>query len=181
MLYTSFRLHVGTVVRSHGLAGAVKVRLFDSHSDALLHAKRLLLRLKQTTTSQDRLFSFRLVGETLPGQGLIHLQGVSDRNQAELWRNAEVWIDPADLPPLEPDECYLSDLVGFTVDADGKPIGSVTGIEHWGTQSYLVIEGPTVHQALLPAIPAFLQQIDRSQHKIVATVPEGLWEISTKP
>jgi 16S rRNA processing protein RimM len=74
---------------------------------------------------------------------------------------------------LEPGEYLDADLIGLRlIDASGKLLGEVVGIEHFPAQDCLVV-GP--QRALVPMVKAFIGAIDLEARTIaVGDLPEGL-------
>lgn len=173
----AFSIHIGMVGHAHGLNGATKVRLFDASSDVLVHAKQLFVVLSGVRSPVvNRACSFRLL-RPAGGAQVILLEGCTSRDDAEALQGAEVWVDPADLPPLDANEFYLTDLVGYEAYSGAEPVGRITEIQHLAGQSFFVIDGVRVKGALVPAMLPFLQHIDPQLKTMTLDVPEGFWEL----
>lgn len=117
------RLEIGRIGAPHGLTGEVRVSLHFSGSDALFQAKRVWL----VTESGAREYAVASVRPHTRAV-LLMLEGVADRNAAETLRGARVEVERSLLPPLEPGEYYLVDLIGSEVFAPEGRIGEVIGI-----------------------------------------------------
>ena len=61
------------------------------------------------------------------GSGLVaSFKEIPDRNVAETMNGATIWVDKANLPTLDDDEYYWSDLVGLTViNEAGENLGVI--------------------------------------------------------
>lgn len=61
------------------------------------------------------------------GSGLVaSFKEIPDRNVAETMNGATIWVDKSNLPALDDDEYYWSDLVGLTViNEDGENLGVI--------------------------------------------------------
>lgn len=57
---------------------------------------------------------------------LAKIDGVGDRNAADLLRGTELYVDRDRLPEPDEDEFYYADLIGLdAVSTDGTALGSV--------------------------------------------------------
>jgi 16S rRNA processing protein RimM len=162
-------LEIGFVERAHGLRGELRVRLHFIGSDALDDAERL------TLCKGQRRQEFEIVAQRRAAAAyLVQLTGVASREEAEKWRGATVEVERAALPPLEPGEYYLADLVGATVrDAEGE-IGVVTDIAMHPTVDSVLITTPAGLVLEQPLVDAWLLSVDTAAQVIVLKSRDGL-------
>ncbi len=111
------------------------------------------------------------------GAPIFKFRGVDSISAAEALRGAEVCIPAAERVPLEPDEYFQSDLIGFEVrDVDsGRAIGRVTGWEEYGGPALLAIDGGRL---LIPFVKAICPEIDPEARVIRALLPAGLEDLA---
>ncbi len=91
----------------------------------------------------------------VPRAYLVKLRGVDDRNAAEALHGATVSVPRSVLPPLEPGEYYLIDLIGAKVLGPEGEIGEVTGIVSHPTVDVIVLrlaDGTSAEQPLFRAL-----------------------------
>lgn len=111
---------VGKLFSAHGIRGALKFGSFTENPDTLFKLKPLYCGENPVVIKKA-------------GQGLLAIEGVTDRTQAETFRNRELWVYRDQLPPPKENEYYIEDLIGFKVlDADSETIGSVVAFHHYG-------------------------------------------------
>jgi 16S rRNA processing protein RimM len=92
---------------------------------------------------------------------IAHLDGVDDREAAAALTNAEVRIARAALPPLEPGEYYIEDVVGCAVETeDGRALGVVRGTIWNGAHDVATVEGADGREHLIPLVPDFVLNVD---------------------
>ncbi len=73
---------------------------------------------------------------------------------------------------LGPGEFFDADLVGLRlVDASGRELARVTGVEHYPAQDCLIVEPGA---RLVPMVRAFVGRIDLEAGTIETTLPPGL-------
>jgi len=164
------RLEIGRIGAPHGLAGEVRVALHFAGSDALFAAERVWL----VSDAGER--EVAVVGVRPHGRAmLLLLEGVSDRNAAELLRGTRVEVERALLPPLEPGEYYLVDLIGAAVfDADGARIGEVIGIATHPTTDAIQVklkDGRVGEQALTAP---WVTRVDAEAKRIELATLDGM-------
>jgi len=157
------RLEVGYVARAHGLSGELRVHLHAADSTTLLEVDRVTIGGRERVVVASR---------PTTGAVLLTIDGVDDRDAAEALRGQTVEVDRAAVT-LEADEYLLADLPGCTVvDEDGVEIGVVKEVLT-GPQPILVIHGGG-HERLLPAVPAFVHQVDTAARRVIVELPEDL-------
>ena len=172
------RFPVGYVAGVHGIAGALRIKLFDADSDAVAAGRTIELWREDTLLRTVSVVSANEVPGK-PGLRRVQLDEIGNRNDAEALKGCEVRVDRDALPPLSDDEYYLADLVGAhvqeIVDGVARSLGEVTGISSNGVQDLLEIrwhdDDGTAHEWLLPALPQFI--VELGQRRLVVDVPPG--------
>ena len=71
---------------------------------------------------------------------IAKINGYDDRNAAETLRGTELFIGRSDLPQLNDNEYYQTDLIGMTVNQRGNIIGRVSCIQNYGAGDILEME-----------------------------------------
>ena len=127
------KILVGKIVAPQGIRGEVRVQTYT----------QIPSDLKTLKVHGDKLTdgSFHFV-RALPSSSVIiaRIDGVNDRNAAELLRNTELFINRADLPKLKDGEYYQCDLIGMRVIRDGITIGFVDNIQNYGGGDILELD-----------------------------------------
>jgi 16S rRNA processing protein RimM len=104
--------------------------------------------------------------------------GITQRDQAEAMAGWGVFIAKQDLPPLEADTYYWSDLIGMAVyTAEGEYLGAIEQIIPTGANDVYVVKTPAGHavkEILLPAIASVILDIDVAGRRMQVQLPEGL-------
>ncbi len=160
---------VGEIVASFGILGQVKMLALMDEPAALIKLPFVTLHFpseKNRPAQQVRVLSVR----KQKGAVLLSLDGVTDRNAAETLRGAHVLIAPDELPPLEPDTYYERDLLGLQVITDaGADLGPIEKVLFYPAND--VYETPL---ALIPAVEAFIVQVDLPAKKMIVRDVPGL-------
>jgi 16S rRNA processing protein RimM len=166
----SERVEIGYVARAHGVRGELRVVLHNPTSEALDAASAVWL-------GEER---FELKhGRAVDGAWLLTLDGLDDRDRAEALKGRTLSV-PREALGLEPGEFILMDLVGCHVFLpDGTRWGAIVDIDV-GPQDRLVIHDGD-NERLLPAVDAFMVEIDIEAGRVVVDPPEGLPEERIRP
>jgi 16S rRNA processing protein RimM len=164
------KLPFGRLGRPHGVRGEIALRPFNSGGTGLegteLPAPVQLVRDKDRR--EMTMVSARLANDLY----LVRLEGIETRDQAAVLTNFELWLPRAALPPLDPDEFYVEDLIGCTVvDLEGRARGTVRASFWNGAQDVLTVEGPD-GEVLVPAVAEFLREVDLDARRLVVDLHE---------
>ncbi len=105
---------------------------------------------------------------------LITLEGVEDRDAAEVLNGDELCMQRTDLPDLPEGWYWESDLVGLLVeDRQLGQIGKAVGLEQLGAQSVLVVEkaAPEGGRVQIPWVEALVRDVNLDGNKIQVDLP----------
>jgi 16S rRNA processing protein RimM len=161
-------LALGVLGRPHGVRGEL---VFRPHNPAGVRLEELDLPLAVQLRNRDggsqpaQIVAARAFG----GEGsLVRLGGIDDRDQAARFTNSEVHVPRESLPPLEPGEFYVADLIGCRVqDVAGQDRGVVRQAYWNGSQDVLEIRDQAGNELLIPAAGDFLREVDVAARRLV--------------
>ena len=115
---------VGKIVAPQGVRGEVRVQTYtatpvDMKDDGAFHFVR-----------------------AVPSSSVIiaRIDGVNDRNAAEMLRGVELFINRDDLPVPGAGEYYQADLIGMRVLRDGVEIGRIAGFQNFGAGDIIELD-----------------------------------------
>jgi len=124
---------IGKIVAPQGVRGEVRVQTYTAAPTDLktlsVHSAKL----------SDGAFHFV---RAVPASSVIiaRIDGVNNRNDAELLRGVELFINRDDLPALPDGEYYHADLIGMRVVRAGAQIGIVDDIQNYGGGDILELD-----------------------------------------
>jgi 16S rRNA processing protein RimM len=111
------------------------------------------------------------------GKFIIGFKGCDDINLIEPFLGNEVCLKRGQLPGLEADEYYWSDLIGLQVFTDeGTLLGKIADIFETGSSDIYVVRGGD-REYLIPAIADVIKTVDPPGGKIVITPLDGLLDL----
>lgn len=167
---------VGRVRKAHGLRGEIVVEPVTTEPAAVFVAGRVVLlgdadgelRADASTYTIRRASPFK-------GGWIVALDGLTDRNESELWRERYLFAPFADLRPLADDEVYQHELLGMRVALDsGEPVGEVAALYDLPQGLTLEVQRPGKEVALVPYRSAIVTRVDPANRLLVLDPPDGL-------
>jgi 16S rRNA processing protein RimM len=160
-------LILGRVAGPRGVRGELKVTLrgVDPHWAA---------DLRQVILGEAAI-AFRVIGARFfNGHLLLRLEGIEDRNEAEVWRGALVSVTRDAAPRLGPGEYYARDIVGVRVVTEaGEVLGQLAEVLATGANDVYVVRGDE-GELLLPAIADVVRSVDLDGGVMTVRLLEGL-------
>ena len=170
------RVVLGRVVGAHGVRGTLRVAVSGDDRVHLLDAPTVELSFEaRDPTRPRRRFAVRSASAGRPGEVRLGLEGVDDRDAAEALRGALVLGEAARLPALAPGEHYWYELIGCEVETvAGAPVGRVREIWETGAHDVLVVEDRDGREHLIPAVDAFVKEVDRAARRVRIEPVPGL-------
>lgn len=160
---------IGEILRPHGVAGEVKV--YPLTTDARRFAK-----LKNVVISGGPgKRSIEIRGARLAdGFVYLHLQGIDSMDEAEKLRGFKIYIDRAEVPPLE-EGWYYFELEGMQVFEAGVCLGTLVQILETGANDVYVVRGDK-GEICVPALKNVVINVDVPGRRMDVTLPPGLLE-----
>ena len=158
-------VEIGWVLKAHGVRGHVVVRTHNPRSQTLVRGLEVALegeagrrwaRIRSTATSG--------------GDLRLRLAGVDDRDAAEALKGLKVLVREGDLPTPDADEHYVRDLIGMEVRSpEGAHLGTLDGVFDAPGHDVYVIRSEAHGEVLVPAVAAYVAEIDVERRVIVLT------------
>jgi len=163
---------LGVIGRAHGVRGLVRVTSHTANPADLTSYGPL-------TDAKGRRFLLRWRGEAIAEVSELRDGGavkVTDRTVAEGLTNTRLFIDRAQLPPVEDDdEFYLSDLIGLPAfSPDGAKLGHVAIVHDYGAGTSLEIERLAGPSLIVPFTKACVPEVDIASGRVTVVSPEVL-------
>jgi 16S rRNA processing protein RimM len=163
---------VGEIVRPHGLAGAVKVRATTDAPQRFSLLEKVLLQ-RDGRPLGEYLIERLQIGNN---EVFVKFHSVNDRNQAETLRGASVMIPVTARLPAPAGEFYHSEIIGLPAyTAAGESLGAIVDIETFPAHDVWVIRHGN-QARLIPAVKAFIKEVDLQNRRVVITPIDGLLE-----
>jgi|PlaIllAssembly_1097288.scaffolds.fasta_scaffold31722_2 16S rRNA processing protein RimM len=164
---------VGKIIDTHGIKGQLKVHSYSGNADSLGSARSVTLKSPSGVLTEFALKGFK----PNVGKFIISLGGHDDINQVLPLLGYEICLKRGQLPDLDEDEYYWSDLIGLSVvTEDGTMLGKIADIFETGSNDVYVVRGGE-REHLIPAIADVIKEIDPAGGKVVIVPLDGLLDL----
>ncbi|WP_208350811.1 ribosome maturation factor RimM [Pseudaestuariivita rosea] len=169
------RVCVGAIAGAFGVQGEVRLKSFCADPQAIFD-------YNLTDETGDRAFTAKL-SRPIKNGFAARLSGVGTKEQADDLRGLRLYADRADLPALDDDEYYHTDLIGMEVlDTGGTSLGRVKSVLNHGAGDLLEIHAPGQRTTvLLPFTKEAVPTVDLPTRRIIADPPEGVFSEDGQP
>ena len=163
-------ISIGRIVGTHGYKGTVKVesltdfpeRFNDLKTIRLLHAKKTV-EMNVESCGQYK------------GLILMKIQGIESKEEAQLYRNALLCIDEADIYQLPEGYYYHFQLEGLAVyDMEKGYLGVLKEVLETGANDVYVVDSEVYGELLIPAIKQVIQEVDLAAKRMQVKLLDGL-------
>ena len=159
---------LAAIIGAHGLKGEVKAKLFTETPDALM-------RYGVLHTADGRTVEIARVQPTKPGEAVLAIKGVADRNAAEALKGKELLVAREALPETEAHEFYHADLIGLRAEDElGRVIGTVHAIHNFGAGDVIEIQRDDGDDVLIAFTRENVPSVEPDKGRIIVAVPEEI-------
>ncbi|MEJ0009564.1 MAG: ribosome maturation factor RimM [Alphaproteobacteria bacterium] len=154
---------LAVVTQPHGVDGRVKIKSFTEPPEEF---SAHVLRDAQGNAVK------LTVGGQARGQFIAKIDGIDDRNAAELWRGRELGIPSSALKPIsKAHRYYIRDLIGMEVLEGGDPAGTVVQVFNFGAGDIVEIEFAEGARELYAFTQATFPEIDTAARRMTFLRP----------
>jgi len=161
---------LGKIRTAVGLAGWVKVESYTDPPDNILRYRMWQLGSGSEVNRSWR--ALKRAQHRWSGSELqVQMEGVTERNGAELLRNMDIGVLRRELPTPKPGEYYWDDLLGLTAqNLKGEVLGRVDHYVDSPAHPYMVLRG--VDQAgkatehFVPLMKGRVKEVDFNQRTV---------------
>ena len=159
-------IEIGKIVNTHGVRGEMKLDPWDVEAELLKRVKTLYIDGKAYKPSSARVHKNCL---------LLTFPEVADLDAALAFKGKMVSIRRRDVQ-LPDGQYFTAELMGLTaLNAEtGETLGTVRDVVPYPAHDVYVIDRAGGKEILVPAVPAFIQEIDMDAGTMKIHVWEGL-------
>ena len=165
------KIPLGEILKPHGIKGELKILFYNEESKSLQKDQKVFLESPQKNIIEckiERIFySFR--------KNRIKFFDINTIDKADDLRGCIVNVDRNDLPEINDNEYYLSDLVGYSlIDKSNNNYGKVIEVLALPANSVLNVS-KNDKEYLIPLIDDVVLEVDQNQELIIIDPIEGLF------
>jgi len=170
---TVFDLQIGKATGVHGLKGTLKVRCQFNNPALVMDARKILFSKDNAAVSEQEIERMRFE------KGLLYvgLKDHTSREDVEKYIGLDVMFSRAELPELDEDEWWVSDLVGVEVyTTKGELVGSVSDVlgERGELLEITKCGGKDQEPILVPFVKQLVPVVDLPHRRIEVEPLPGL-------
>lgn len=157
---------LGVVGRPHGVKGELWLRPHNTQGHATFAALRTLMLVRGGVARSIPIQTMHVV----PDGAIVKLVGIDSREAAAALTLSEVRAPRATLPPLDPTEYYVGDVIGCAVTHEnGTALGVAKGTFWNGAHDVMIVEGEGAAEHLIPLLPNFIVTVDVPGRRVVVS------------
>lgn len=164
-------LEAGKIVSTHGIEGEIKVYPWADSASALNKIRRVFW--DQNGKTSTIVLSARAHKNML----LLRLEGVTSIEDAHRFIDRVIYVD-RDQVVRRNGKYFVVDLIGLeAVDStSGDRIGTLTDVTNTGSQDLYHITLDSGEVRMVPAVPAFIKNVDLDGGKVEIEPIKGLFD-----
>jgi 16S rRNA processing protein RimM len=160
---------VGYARRAHGVGGEVAIRPMTDDPERWVAG---------ATFVTDEELARTLVAASVRSHHadlLVKFDGIDDRDAAEALQGVTFHVEAAQRRSLGEREYWPDQLIGCSVVAVDRELGTVSGVEFGAGQDRLVVETADGRHVEVPLVDAIVEEIDLEAMVVRMAPPEGLF------
>jgi 16S rRNA processing protein RimM len=167
---------VGRARKAHGIRGELAVEVITDAPDVIFASgARLFAGTTTGDLAPDRTELHVVQAAPFKGGIIVSFREITDRTEAERWRDRYFLVPSSEVPPPEDDEIYVHELIDMRVVlASGEPLGTVTDVYELPQGLTLDVRRENGKTVMLPFNDQFVTRLDREARVITVDPPEGM-------
>jgi 16S rRNA processing protein RimM len=164
---------VARVLKTQGRRGEVAVEVLSDVPD------RFKAGLKLAVLGKDDSKRELEIEQLWPHKGhlILKFAGVNSITDAEDVVGCELQLPREQRAQLKPGWAYISDLVGCTVIAAGREVGTITDVRFGAGEAPLLVVQSGTREREIPYAQAYLEGVDLEHRQIRMLLPDGMLEL----
>ncbi|NPV00202.1 MAG: 16S rRNA processing protein RimM [Brevinematales bacterium] len=172
------KLLIGKIVKPFGIKGEVFLDFFADDAGILEESEYFYIRDVRKPDAYRKLNilemkdNAQMLSDSIRVIARIDIS--PDRNQAELLRDTDIFIDEDKLPVLDSNEYYIKDLIGLEVFYLSELFGVIENVIQIGERYVFFIDKTDKRKIAVPMEEKYLEQIDLAAKKVVLRSIEEL-------
>lgn len=187
-------LLIGEVVSVHGIRGGLKVKPLTDYLERFTQTDAVDVKLPSDAGPYKGLSKrYNVAYATVSGSTVILLlEGVEDRNTAELFRGAKLSVTREEAVELPEDTYFIGDLIGsdvyefgegadetvFDIHAQGvNYLGKLFDVQPTGSNDVYGVRTPDKKELYLPSIGDVIKKVDVEHGLVFVKLLPGLKEV----
>ena len=165
---------VGRIIKAHGIKGEVKVVPETDDPERFLDFESVFIGPEPGSVVEYAVKGIRFQPSSKGITVLATFNEVKTRNDADSLVKSRLFVTK-DALQLDDDEYFLHDLIGcIVVGVDAEEIGVVKDVLEMPAQMIYLVKRPGKPDVMIPAVDAFIEEVDLEIRQITISSIEGL-------
>ncbi|MEG2700245.1 MAG: ribosome maturation factor RimM, partial [Hungatella sp.] len=158
---------------THGVRGEVKVFPTTDDVTRFKQLKEVIL----DTGKEDKILEIEQV-KFFKNMAILKFKGIDNINDVEIYKGKDLLIPRTQAVKLEPDENFITDLIGLSVITDQEEaFGTVVDVLQAKANDVYVVATPEGKEILFPAIKECILKVDLETKTVTVHVMDGLLDL----
>lgn len=171
---TSSKNIVAKVSRAHGIRGEIFIIFLSPSFDLFFFEHQTQLNLFFPERGVIQTYSI-LYFRSHKNGAIVALKEISNRNEAELLKGAQVVIPSSDFISKPGENIFLAELEGFKVkNESGEIIGIIEDFSIQPGSDLIIVRSNKDKIYEIPLVSAFIIKLDVGTKELIMKLPEGL-------
>lgn len=163
---------IGKIQGTHGIKGQLRVIPYAGDASSISKLEHVLVKAPNGAMESFPVLSAKGHGRKV----ILGLKPFDNINQVLHLVGRELYAERTELPELESDEYYWTDLIGLQVVTDaGEALGELVEIIETGSNDVYVVQREG-REVLIPALEDVIVSVDLGNNLMTVVLPEGLLE-----
>ena len=159
---------VGRIVKPRGLKGGLKVKSLSNIPERITMLREVFVEFVDGSIENHSITSSKQTGNGV----FITIEGVCDRNAADIFRGAYICIDKENIADLPADNFYEFDLVGMNVrNTEDIIIGTVGRIEQYPANDIIIVD-MNEGEVMVPAVKEYVLDVNIDENYLTMEIPD---------
>jgi|MTBAKSStandDraft_1061840.scaffolds.fasta_scaffold21722_4 16S rRNA processing protein RimM len=163
---------IGRILKPHGVRGAFKVLIETDFPERFSRDESIIIEHQ----GEHKHFTLEEVKYLNNGMVVLKAEGIDSPEEAVRYKNAGIVVTEEELTSLEEGMYYYHDLIGCRLVQSGEEIGVVTDVFFNGGTDIYVAETGDGRTVMIPAVTAFVKNVDIGKKEIRVELIEGMIE-----
>ncbi len=152
-------IYIGSVGKSVGLKGYLKINIEKFDKNFLLDYDRIFIKTNKGFTEKI----IENLRQDKPN--VVKLDSINSRSECEELKGYSVYITREDLQ-LEEGEFFLDDIIGFKVFSEKKERGIILDVDNYGASDILKIQYEDNKEVMLPLLDHVVKDINFDEKRV---------------
>ena len=166
--------YAGKIVRKHSFKGEVIIKIDRDTPDSIIELESVFIALGDTLVP----FFIEKSAWQKKLQLRVKFEDIDSESDADGILNKAIFLPKELLPELEDNAFYKAEIIGYALeDIHYGYVGIIKGVNEHTPQVLFEVINTDGNLVLVPAIDAFIREIDHTNQIIKVETPEGLLEL----